>query len=452
MTGLSDPKKAHCFRLIRTRFLAETGTVELVYAFDDGPELIEKIVFPNAPSLSAEREAAFEQALVLLHGIAGVSYYKAGVPQTIRMESGSLTSDTAALLNAVYEHGLAEFAYQNRMSLKGRVFFSANQDDSIAAAKALTLPRRALVPIGGGKDSLVSIELLKQVGEPIVPVWIGQSDLIEQCVQRTGLSGIAIQRDLAPLLFELNKAGAYNGHVPVTAINSMILVVAAIVYGFDSIVFSNERSASSPTLQYENHAINHQWSKSFSFEKLLTQWVHQHVAPNLHYFSLLRPWFELAVTARFAHYTQYHQVFSSCNRNFKILAKQAQTRWCGQCPKCHFVFLALAPFMPKEQLVRIFGRNLLDDATLIPQFEALIEWGAHKPFECVGEAQESRTALFSLIQRAEWCEDKVLHHFAQHIAPQLNPEDYAMEALLVPADEHQLPVHLLSLLHAPVGA
>ena len=41
--------------------------------------------------------------------------------------------------------------------------------------------RRTLVPIGGGKDSLVSVEMLKRVQEPLTAVWVGDSALIAAC-------------------------------------------------------------------------------------------------------------------------------------------------------------------------------------------------------------------------------------------------------------------------------
>ena len=170
--------------------------------------------------------------------------------------------------------------------------------------------------------------------------------------------------------------------------------------------------------------------------------IRAQVAADLAYCSLLRPYSELAVTRQFARLTRYHDVFSSCNRNFKILGPRPQQRWCGQCPKCHFVFLALAPFLPKPQLVAIFGRNLLDDASLAPHFDALLEWHAHKPFECVGEARESRAAMAALCARAEWKEDALVARSAREILPHLRREDLNLDALLVPSAEHDVPERL----------
>jgi hypothetical protein len=313
---------------------------------------------------------------------------------------------------------------------------------------AATLSRRTLVPIGGGKDSLVSVEMLKRVHEPATAVWVGDSALIAACAARTGLPTLNISRRLAPELFEYNRLGAWNGHIPVTAINSAILVCAALLYGHDAIAFSNERSASAATLEYDGQQINHQWSKSLDFERGLRAQIASHITPELDYFSLLRPWSELAVTHAFARQAHYDDVFSSCNRNFRIRGERPADRWCGQCPKCHFVFLSLAPFVAKPRLLAIFGRNLLDDRALAPGFDALLEFREHRPFECVGEGRESRAAMQALTQRPEWREDALVARFAEEIAPQLSRDDLALEPLLRPAAEHCLPSRLQSLLHA----
>ncbi|MHB8678434.1 MAG: UDP-N-acetyl-alpha-D-muramoyl-L-alanyl-L-glutamate epimerase [Rudaea sp.] len=446
LNGSGNPRQAQSFRFVRCAYA--DGEAQLVYAFDDGPELIERIGFADTPALPEERRAAFAAALRLLHLIAGASYYKAGVPDEISVEGVPLDADTAEFLDQIYLHGLAEFAYQNRLDLRGRIRFPRHDSATRPLAARVNLSRRTLVPIGGGKDSLVSVEMLKSVNEPMSAVWVGDSALIAACAQRTGLPTLNLGRRLAPELFEYNRLGAYNGHIPVTAINSAILICAAILYGFDAIAFSNEASASVATLEYDGQPVNHQWSKSLDFERGLREYTKSHIAADLDYFSLLRPWSELAVTRAFAHGVHYDDVFSSCNRNFRIRAEKPADRWCGQCPKCHFVFLALAPFVAKPRLLAIFGRNLLDDAALAHGFDALLEYHEHKPFECVGEGRESRAAMYALSLRPEWREDALVARFAEEIAPQLDAGELALAPLLTPSAAHCLPFRLQGALHA----
>ena len=449
-----DKSSIRAFRFVRCSFDAETGVARLVYAFDEGPELTETVTIPGAPfALDATRAQAVEQAVRLLHLITGVSYYKAAVPNEIRIEGYAIDAATAVLMEQVYVHGLGEFAYRNGLSLHGRVRFPvAAQAQAPAPAAAAGLREHALVAIGGGKDSLVSIEALRGAGVDQTVTWIGGSQLIAACAARTGLPTLNIGRALAPELFEYNRQGAWNGHIPVTAINSAIMVLAALLHGVDQVVFSNERSASYGSMIPGTGEVNHQWSKGWAFESAFGAYVQSHVAADLQYYSLLRPLSELAVARQFARTDHYDAHFSSCNRNFHLLGERPTNRWCGVCPKCHFVFLALAPFMPKPRLVGIFGRNLLDDANQTGGFDALLEYQDHKPFECVGEGQESRAAMAALGDRPEWREDVIVARFNREIRPQLDASELFVAPLLEIGGEHRIPAALWERLRANFAA
>ncbi len=495
------------FRFVRCRLDPGSGEVELVYAFDDGPELVETLRIPGAPfALSPERRGGVQRALQLLHLIAGVSYYKAAVPDQIAIESYAIDAQTAAFLTDVYENGLGEFAYRNGLALRGRIRFPAIAPssggraaggegagvpgglESTDAGRSLDAPfvecaasatvcapvgpspqpisrrergstagsvssgddasplglcHHALIAIGGGKDSLVSIETLRALGVEQTVAWIGAAPLIRACADRTGLPMLQIERKLAPALFDYNRRGAWNGHIPVTAINSAILVLAALLVDADQVVFSNERSASYGSRIDGVGEVNHQWSKGWGFEQAFAAEVRRTIAADLNYYSLLRPLSELAVARQFARLERYDGVFSSCNRNFHLLGERPSSRWCGVCPKCHFVFLALAPFMPKPRLVAIFGRNLLDEPVQAAGFDALIEYRDHKPFECVGEARESRAAFTALAASADWREDALVARFAREVLPQIDHVEPPSE-LLVPSGEHGIPAELWS--------
>ena len=447
-----DKSSIRAFRFVRCSFDAETGVARLVYAFDEGPELTETVTIPGAPfALDATRAQAVEQAVRLLHLITGVSYYKAAVPNEIRIEGYAIDAATAVLMEQVYVHGLGEFAYRNGLSLHGRVRFPVAAQ-APAPAAAAGLRGHALVAIGGGKDSLVSIEALRGAGVDQTVTWIGGSQLIAACAARTGLPTLNIGRALAPELFEYNRQGAWNGHIPVTAINSAIMVLAALLHGVDQVVFSNERSASYGSMIPGTGEVNHQWSKGWAFESAFGAYVQSHVAADLQYYSLLRPLSELAVARQFARTDHYDAHFSSCNRNFHLLGERPTNRWCGVCPKCHFVFLALAPFMPKPRLVGIFGRNLLDDANQTGGFDALLEYQDHKPFECVGEGQESRAAMAALGDRPEWREDVIVARFNREIRPQLDASELVVAPLLEIGGEHRIPAALWERLRANFAA
>ncbi|MGY0799129.1 UDP-N-acetyl-alpha-D-muramoyl-L-alanyl-L-glutamate epimerase [Lysobacter sp. A286] len=441
------------FRFVRCSFDPANGVAQLVYAFD-GPDMVETITVPGAPFLLDDtRAAAVEKALQLLHLIAGVSYYKAAVPEQIRIDSYAIDSDTAALLETIYLNGLGEFAYRNGLDLHGRIRFPSGKQPAPGLAPAVGLGEHALVAIGGGKDSLVSIEALRALGVEQTVSWIGGSQLIKACAERTGLPTLNVGRALASQLFDYNREGAWNGHIPVTAVNSAILVLAALLQGAGQVVFSNERSASYGSLITTDDGtvtteVNHQWSKGWAFESAFGGYVEKHVAADLHYYSLLRPLSELAVARQFTRTDHYDAHFSSCNRNFHILGERPTNRWCGVCPKCHFVFLALAPFMSKPRLVGILGRNLLDDTAQAAGYDALLEYRDHKPFECVGEGRESRAAMAALAERPEWREDALVKRFVREILPQLDADELRIEPLLVLDDEQRIPPRLWERLRA----
>jgi hypothetical protein len=392
-----------------------------------------------------------QRALRLLHLVAGVSYYKAAVPPNIEVDGEPLDAEAAALLTSIFENGLGEFAFRNGLSLRGKTHFPA-QAGQAPPAPAVGLEPRALVAIGGGKDSLVSIEALRALGVPQTVAWVGGSPLIKACAERTGLPTLNLQRALSPLLFDYNKRGALNGHIPVTAVNSALLVLAALLHGHGHVVFSNERSASYGSLIPGTGEVNHQWSKGWEFERAFAAYVRRSVAADLHYYSLLRPYSELAIARQFARLDHYDRHFSSCNRNFHLLGERPAQRWCGVCPKCHFVFLALAPFMPKPRLMGIFGRNLLDEAEQAAGFDALLEYRDHKPFECVGEGRESRAAFDALADSPAWREDALVKRYAAEIRPQLPAAERGLAPLLVASDEHGIPDGLGERLRAHFGA
>lgn len=432
---------AEVFRFARHGFEPQTGRAELVYAFDGGEELVETLNFPYAPwPPEASRQAAFNRALALLHLVAGVSYYKAAVPARMAIECGEIDASTAAFLDELYVDGLAEFAFRNGIDLASKVRFStlagALPDDE-AAAPELVLPRRALVAMGGGKDSLVALSMLQERQVEVQPVAVGRAPLIEETVKAAGLPLLQIDRQLAPQLAEMNRQGALNGHVPVTAINSAILVCAAILYGYAWVVFANERSADEATLTgVGRRPVNHQYSKSSMFEASFRRVIGRHVSPDIEYFSILRPYSELDVARRFSSLHPFHHVFSSCNRNFHLDGRRVAQRWCGDCPKCRFAALALAVFLSPEQVAAIQGADLLDDPAQVDGFRALCRLGHDKPFECVGEIGESRAALSALAADPKWRNHEVVRALAAELDAVEVP---SMSDLLRPSGRHFIP-------------
>jgi hypothetical protein len=448
---IPDPRKARRFIFTDCDYDPETGEARLGYRFDDGPELIERIVFPQAPRpWDRSSRTAFRQALGILHLVAGVSYYKAGFNPEIRLENPEISAGIHGFLTDLYVEGLAEFAYVNQLDIIGRVRFP-NLDNgdagSFDTAVMLNLPERALVAMGGGKDSLVGLDIMQNAGMAVAPVCVGHSALIRDTVRSSGLPLLQIQRELAPELAKMNAAGAWNGHVPVTAINSAILLCASILYGFRHVVFSNERSADEATLATaDGTEINHQFSKSTRFEAAFRSVIAAKVSPGIEYFSVLRPFSELGIVSHFSSLKKYHAVYSSCNRNFHLGGSKVEGRWCLACPKCRFAALSLAVFLSPSEVRAIQGGDLLDDPEQADGFRALCGLGRDKPFECVGEAGESRAALAALSRRADWTG----HALVRLLVPELSAVEVpSLESLLRPLPRHFIPERLYARLQLP---
>jgi hypothetical protein len=397
---------------------AETGVAGLAYRGPDGTRFVERFEFgPPPPDLGPARLALARRLVTYLHGLCGVSYYKAHAARGLDLAATELDADAAAFLHEVYLHGLGEFAHVNGLDLAPRLVFTGAETHPPLAARPAELHRRALVPVGGGKDSLVTVETLVHAGEPFALFAVNPKGPIAATLTTAGATAVTVRRTLDPALRRLNAAGALNGHVPITAIVTVAALVAAAWHGYDHVVMSNERSADAGNLDADGRTVNHQWSKSSAFEGRLRAELRRAVSPDLDVFSLLRPLSELAVAERFARSFRWDAAFSSCNRNFHLDGDGPAGRWCRDCPKCRFVFLALAPFVRRERLLAIFGGDLLDDPDQIGGFRELAGLTGHKPFECVGETGEAAAALALLSLRWPWSETAVVKALEPELAP-----------------------------------
>lgn len=377
----------------------------------------------------------------LLSFAASPSYFKAFAPGTIEVPEG-VTAVERTFLEEVTSKGLGEFAFVNDLPQVLTTPVTA------AALPARPVrgpgdhpPRRVLVAVGGGKDSIVSIEALRSAGLDIGLFSVNGYIPIQATANVAGIDLQSATRRLDPQLFSLNAEGAPNGHVPVTAVNSVVALLSAMALGYDTVVFSNESSSSYGNVVWHNQVINHQWSKSAEFERLLRASLPDG-SPN--YVSLLRPLSELRIARRFATHRQYHPIFTSCNRAFK-LNELERASWCGDCPKCRFVFLSLAPFMPRADLLAIFGgRDLFADPAQTRGFlELLGVDDLQKPFECVGEPDECRVAISFLRESREWRDHPFLA--TPELSAVVSTEEEVDRVVAFRTGEHCLPDELETL-------
>jgi hypothetical protein len=395
-----DPGSVESFRVLDRAFDQDSRTISLHYALDDQHRFVETVTFETPPPAGIEPDGpGLERALLHLHIAAGTSYYKVAAPALVVVESTSLTSDELEFHRRLYDDGLREFVVANGLDVPRRVEIRAGLATTAwQASGAAVRPGGLVVPIGGGKDSMVLIEAVKHLKPRLFAV--NPHPLVLDLAAQTGLELIVVRRRLSPSLLELNRAGALNGHVPITAIVSLIAVAGSFLYGYDAIAMAVERSASEETRSVNGVPVNHQFSKSLEFERLFQSLVATSIDPELSYASALRPYSELAIARAFARLTEYHSLFCSCNTAFRQSAS-VDARWCGNCPKCRFVGLMLAPFMEPGALTAIIGVDLFAQADQISGFAALMS-DEDKPFECVGERRESAAAMRMLSEQPRW--------------------------------------------------
>jgi hypothetical protein len=390
----------------------EKGAVSFFYELyhnGEKTEFEEKLAFPAPDTASIANLPSDLRRTILsaVHVVLGLSYWKTRIPKELVIKGQPLTPFEAAFWNLVYTKGLGEFFYKNNIDFRGLVAFPSGRAAPTAPSSHKTGGKGALVLLGGGKDSLVTAELLKKNGIPFSFFALNPQGIHETIAKAAGVPLISFSRQLDAKLFELNKkSGVLNGHIPISAVYAATGILAAFLYGYDAVIASNEKSANYGNVSYLGSEINHQWSKSFEFEVAMRTQVKHTFQSALEYFSILRPIHEFRVVELFSAYPQYFPLFVSCNVNFKVEGSGPPV-WCGRCAKCAFVFLLLSAFIAKEKLVAIFGHNLFEDAALESVFEELLGLRAMKPFDCVGTPKEAAAALFLAARSGFYANDSM---------------------------------------------
>lgn len=347
------------------------------------------IVLPKVSSNLNKKEIhKFLEPLCL---ILGISYYKLYCPSKISV-SFKLSKEEAEFWNIVYKKGLGEFLYRNNLDPNKLAKFPYVKKN--IKPLGVSTNGKILLGVGGGKDSIVALGLLKNFEISLFLIETGRRDLIsERIIKKSRKSSFTINRILDPKIFKEHQ-GSYNGHVPISAVFAFLGILSAFLYEHKYVVVGNEYSSNFGNLNYKGEIINHQWSKSAEFEFLFQEYTKKFITPDIIYFSLLRQFHEIRIAKMFAKHKEYFHLFSSCNKNFRVFKDRPKSLWCGKCPKCAFVFLMLSSFLDKKEVLKIFGKNLFDDATLLPLFKGLLGFGETKPFDCVGTFEESRVAFY----------------------------------------------------------
>ena len=377
-------------------------SVEISYSFSI-PELADfspSWKFPKPEGISVSGDLAFERLAFSLGMAEVVSYWKAVCAPTVKVMCGELTGEQISWWKKLWYLGLGEFFYVNGIKADRDSFVNIVSEGCFRSTAAAHLPGLSgcLVPVGGGKDSALTLETLVSAGMDCRCYAINKRCSISATVETAGLPESALitaERHFDRSLVELNKQGFLNGHTPFSSIVAFSAEITAYLNRLRYIVLSNESSANESTVAGQE--VNHQYSKSFEFERDFHEYEEKFLATGIYYFSFLRPLAEFQIAKMFVAHRKYLPVFRSCNLGSKV----SPDIWCGECPKCLFVSLILSPFLTADELTGVFGRDMLNDEAMLEYFIELIGQSEHKPFECVGSIDEVNLAVSLAIRKLE---------------------------------------------------
>ena len=340
-----------------------------------------------------------------------VSYWKATCSKNVIIKAGYINKEQIEFFKKLYFYGLGELFYTNGIT--------PNYDDFInikceLKEQNIEIPNYVgngnLIPIGGGKDSNVTLEIMKSDFEDNLCFIINPKQVTLSCAQTAGYSNekiVTVKRTIDKNLIELNKQGFINGHTPFSALVAFLSYFNAYITGKKYILLSNESSANESNV--DGTKINHQYSKTYEFECDFNEYTKKYFKIDIKYFSLLRPLSEYQIAMLFSNYEKYHEIFKSCN----VGSKKEPWHWCCSCPKCLFVYIILSPFLYKEKLIEIFGEDLFEKEDLLDIFVELTGYGKTKPFECVGTYEEVRYAITKTISKLDK-QPYLLKYYKEH--------------------------------------
>ncbi len=331
--------------------------------------------------------------------VEAISYYKSTCSPNFIVKAGFLSNEQLRFFQKLYFYGLGELLYLNHIETSENelVHFVVEHEPTTTTIPEIQ-PSGNLITVGGGKDSCVSLELLRAETENNTCFALNPKQANLTCIEASGYPAIFAKRTIDPELIRLNREGFLNGHTPFSAMLAFTTYLVAYLANKKYIIMSNEGSANQATVH--GTKINHQYSKTYEFENDFNRYASQFLSPEIHYFSFLRPLTEFQIGMIFANnknLQKYHKIFKSCN----VGSKDATWNWCGECPKCLFVYIILSAFLNQTELIEIFGHNLYENRNLLSIFVELLGYSERKPFECVGTYEECRLAVSIAIKNLE---------------------------------------------------
>lgn len=368
----------------------------------------DKLIFPDVTRELWEKvpKAVLEPTLQALLLMIGINYWCIFPTRDIRIKGFTLTKEQAQFWDSLYLNGLAEFFYDMQIDFHDLIAFPYDTSVTTPIPARFESPEKTLLLNGAGKDSILSAELLKASHTPFDFFAFAPTPAHKTIGKLVGAKTITVTRRRDTKLTKILERPGVSNAYPSVSTFTFIATVLAELFGYNSIVFSNERSADFGNLTYLGLEVNHQWCKSSEAEKLINDYIHNFITPDIATRSLLREYSELEIVRRFVQYPQYLHYFTSCNTYFWLprvwQLMYRKSFWCNRCPKCVFLFASFAAFLPKEEMVSIFRANLYAKKRLLPLVRRILGTEGFKPLDCVGEPEEMIFAMHRAALRGEY--------------------------------------------------
>jgi hypothetical protein len=395
-----------------------TFTYRVEFTFGLGKTFTDRLFFKDVKPEDWEKvpNSILEPTLQALLLMIGINYWLAFPTKNIHIEGFALTREQAHFWDKLYLNGLGEFFYLMQIDFRDLIAFPYDDAKKVPTPARFERPERALLLNGAGKDSILSAEILKELGTPFDFFAFAPTPAHKRIAKLVGAKTISVNRRRDPWLNVI-----IHGAYPSVSTFTFIATLLAELLGYNSIVFSNERSSDIGNLEYLGLSVNHQWCKSSEAEKMVNDYMQSYITPDISSRSLLREYSELEIVRRFVRYPQYLRAFTSCNTYFwltRIEQRLLRTNyWCNRCPKCVFLFASFSAFLPKKEMITIFGANLYTKKRLLPLFRSILGIEGFKPLDCVGEPEEMILAMHYASLRKEYSGEPAMRIFEEHFPP-----------------------------------
>lgn len=401
--------------------IKKTFTDQLIFK-DVAPELWDKIP-----------KAVLEPTLQALLIMVGINYWCIFPTNNIHIEGFALTRAQAHFWDILYLNGLGEFFYDMKMDFHNLIAFPYDDSATEPTPAHFERPARALLLNGAGKDSILSAEILKASNTPFDFFAFAPTPAHKKIASLVGAKTIEVTRRRDSWLDRAMTWFAISNAYPSVSTFTFVATLLAELLGYNSIVFSNERSADFGNLTYLDLPVNHQWCKSSEAEKMINDYIQCYITPDISTVSLLRKYSEIEIVRRFVNYPKYLHYVTSCNGYFwlpkitQLMMKKGY--WCNRCPKCVFLFTCFSAFLPKKEVLDIFGANLYTKKRLLPLFRRILGIEGFKPLDCVGEPEEMILAMHYASHRNEYSGELAIQFFEKYFLSKYSSDEIKQKIL-----------------------